>query len=87
VFELKEVNLEQALLASGNEALLRDILATDCGTQRALAALLPELDEFLRDNKVDVASALADRLQSAAPMDIILPAPITRMMLKLRELA
>jgi putative ATP-dependent endonuclease of the OLD family len=86
VYELGEVNLEQALLAAHNEALLRDVLATECGINRAVSALLPELDTLLDENKVDVATALADRMKSAAPMEIIMPSPITLLMLKLRDL-
>lgn len=86
VFELAERNLEQALLGAKNEALLRAVLQTECKVAGVDGLSFQDLGDQLEAYKVKLATAIASRMQHAAPMSVILPTPITLMMLKLREI-
>lgn len=87
VVTLEHRNLERTLLEAKNDALLESILVTECAEPHTPGLSKDGLCSLLESHKVDVAKALAERMKNSPQMAIIMPASITLMMLKLRELA
>ncbi|UWU78155.1 AAA family ATPase [Bradyrhizobium huanghuaihaiense] len=85
VVSLEHSNLEVTILEAKNEALLRDILATECAVQAAQGASRADLCISLEGNKIEVAKALVARMRDAPQMAVVIPRSIMLMMLKLRE--
>lgn len=84
-YKLSEKCLEHAVIASGNEALIKDLLKTDCDEASAETATQAELWVLAEKHKVQLAISMVEKMRADPSLGAKMPTPILDMLAAIKK--